>query len=150
MMAGGGHRPIREACASWSGNGVTLHFALERCLPNATKLAASCRNHPEIETYFIQGLPSHPGYELAQAQMDGGIWFAFKSLVWSKWCRGRLNGRLAKASYSSTGQPLSVCRKPGRASPHNRATYRGYQGVATTGRSVSSMDDLRNDLIQSV
>ena len=39
---------------------------------NALRVARLLEAHPAVETVFYPGLPSHPQYETARAQMDGG------------------------------------------------------------------------------
>ncbi|MBW6514944.1 MAG: PLP-dependent aspartate aminotransferase family protein [Candidatus Syntrophosphaera sp.] len=49
----------------------TLGVRLERAQANAMKIAAWLEQHPRVAWVKFPGLPSHPQYALAQAQMSG-------------------------------------------------------------------------------
>lgn len=49
----------------------TLGIRMERHCENAQKVAEYLEKHPAIDEVYYPGLPSHPQYELAKAQMDG-------------------------------------------------------------------------------
>jgi len=51
----------------------TLPLRMERMSQNAQKLGEYLSDHPAVETVLYPGLPSHPGHELACAQMTGGF-----------------------------------------------------------------------------
>ena len=51
----------------------TLPLRMERMSQNAQKLAEYLSDHPAVETVLYPGLPSHPGHDLACAQMTGGF-----------------------------------------------------------------------------
>ncbi|EBA14721.1 Cystathionine gamma-synthase [Roseobacter sp. SK209-2-6] len=70
----------------------TLPLRVERMSRNAMKIAEHLAQHPHVEQVFYPGLPSHPGFELAQAQMQGGYGFLLSVLV-----RGGREAALATA-----------------------------------------------------
>ena len=49
----------------------TLPLRMERMSQNAQKLAEYLSDHPAVEAVLYPGLPSHPGHDLACAQMTG-------------------------------------------------------------------------------
>lgn len=60
----------------------TLHLRVQRHCENGEKVAAFLSNHPEVETVYYPGLPSHPFHEIAKKQMSGFggmVSFTFKS-----------------------------------------------------------------------
>ena len=60
----------------------TLHLRVQRHCENGEKVAAFLSNHPEVETVYFPGLPSHPFHDIAKKQMSGFggmVSFTFKS-----------------------------------------------------------------------
>lgn len=61
----------------------TLHIRMERHCGNGQKVAEYLAKHPKVATVFYPGLESHPQFELAKRQMQGGfggmVSFTFKS-----------------------------------------------------------------------
>ncbi|MDN3678499.1 cystathionine gamma-synthase [Flavobacterium paronense] len=60
----------------------TLHLRVQRHCENGEKVAAFLSNHPEVETVYYPGLPSHPFHNVAKKQMSGFggmVSFTFKS-----------------------------------------------------------------------
>jgi len=53
----------------------TLHLRMERHCENARRLVAVLNEHPAVRRVRYPGLPSHPGHEIAKAQMSdfGGM-----------------------------------------------------------------------------
>lgn len=49
----------------------TLELRVLRQNENAMAVAEFLEGHPAVETVFYPGLPSHPGHEIARAQMSG-------------------------------------------------------------------------------
>lgn len=50
----------------------TLAVRMDRHCSNALAFAQALETHPDVERVIYPGLPSHPQYALAQAQMDAG------------------------------------------------------------------------------
>jgi len=59
----------------------TLPLRVERMSQNALALAEHLLAHDAVEDVFYPGLPSHPGYEIAQKQMTGGFGSLLSVLV---------------------------------------------------------------------
>ncbi|WP_309614190.1 cystathionine gamma-synthase [Flavobacterium sp.] len=60
----------------------TLHLRVQRHCENGEKVAAFLSNHPEVQTVYYPGLPSHPFHDIAKKQMSGFggmVSFTFKS-----------------------------------------------------------------------
>ena len=51
----------------------TLFIRYERASQNALAIARHFENHPKVAQMLYPGLPSHPGYTIASAQMTGGF-----------------------------------------------------------------------------
>ncbi len=51
----------------------TMPLRVERQSANALELALRLSRHPSIEAVYYPGLSSHPGHDIAAAQMDGGF-----------------------------------------------------------------------------
>jgi len=49
----------------------TLELRIERQNTSAMKIATFLKGHPKVKDVFYPGLPSHPGHDIAQAQMSG-------------------------------------------------------------------------------
>jgi cystathionine gamma-lyase len=49
----------------------TLHLRMQRHAANAQKVAEFLEAHPKVQRVTYPGLPSHPQYDVAKAQMDG-------------------------------------------------------------------------------
>jgi len=49
----------------------TLPLRMKQHCENGLKVAEFLHNHPKVGTVFYPGLPSHPGYEIANKQMSG-------------------------------------------------------------------------------
>ena len=57
----------------------TLHLRVERQTANAGRLAAWLAAHPAVARVYYPGLPTHPGHDIARAQMHGfGAMLAFE------------------------------------------------------------------------
>ncbi len=48
----------------------TLSLRMNRACENASSIARYLDEHPVVNTVYYPGLPGHPGYEVAQKQMD--------------------------------------------------------------------------------
>jgi len=59
----------------------TLPLRVERMSQNAQTLAEALLAHDQIENVFYPGLPSHPGYDIAVKQMQGGYGSLLSVLV---------------------------------------------------------------------
>jgi len=61
----------------------TLHLRMERHCENGQKVAEYLEKHPAIKSVYYPGLESHPFYDIAKKQMQGGfggmVSFTFKS-----------------------------------------------------------------------
>ena len=59
----------------------TLPLRVERMSENALAVAHFFRDHSEVETVLYPGIASHPGHEIAAAQMSGGFGYLMSVLV---------------------------------------------------------------------
>lgn len=59
----------------------TLPLRVEKMCANAEAVAGFLDSHPEVETVFYPGLPSHDGHDVATRQMQGGYGFLMSFLV---------------------------------------------------------------------
>ena len=51
----------------------TVFLRVERASQSALTIARRLEGHPSLEAVLYPGLPSHPGHEIAKAQMPGGF-----------------------------------------------------------------------------
>ncbi|KGJ79689.1 cystathionine gamma-synthase [Cryobacterium roopkundense] len=65
--------PVSAPLDAWlTVRGIkTLSVRMERHCTNAQAIAEFLQGHPAVDTVYYPGLPSHPGHELAKAQMSG-------------------------------------------------------------------------------
>lgn len=65
--------PVSAPLDAWlTVRGIkTLSVRMERHCANAQAIAEFLDTHPAVDTVYYPGLPSHPGHELAKAQMSG-------------------------------------------------------------------------------
>lgn len=49
----------------------TLPYRMRGHIANATRLAAFLHEHPKVELVYYPGLPHHPGFSIAEKQMQG-------------------------------------------------------------------------------
>lgn len=59
----------------------TLPLRVERMSASALKLATWLKAHPKVADVYYPGLESHPGHDIASAQMQGGFGCLFSFLV---------------------------------------------------------------------
>ncbi|WP_138922905.1 trans-sulfuration enzyme family protein [Sulfitobacter sp. BSw21498] len=126
----------------------TLPLRVREMSYNAAKLAVFLQDHPKIETVFYPGLPSHPGYELAQAQMTGGFGSLLSCVV-----KGGAEAALTVVSKlaifhraTSLGGVESLVEHRHTIEPHTGIP----EGLLRLSVGIEGIDDLRNDLIQAL
>lgn len=126
----------------------TLPLRVREMSSNAAKLAVFLQDHPKIETVFYPGLPSHPGYELAQAQMTGGFGSLLSCVV-----KGGAEAALTVVSKlaifhraTSLGGVESLVEHRHTIEPHTGIP----EGLLRLSVGIEGIDDLRNDLIQAL
>ena len=49
----------------------TLHLRVERACKSAKKIAKFLKKHPKVKAVFYPGFKTHPGHDIAKAQMNG-------------------------------------------------------------------------------
>ncbi|MEX0796640.1 MAG: PLP-dependent transferase [Acidimicrobiia bacterium] len=59
----------------------TLYLRVDRASESAMAIASHFEGHPSVETVLYPGLESHPGHEMAKAQMDRGFGAMLSILV---------------------------------------------------------------------
>jgi cystathionine beta-lyase len=100
-----------ESCYLLERSMKTLALRVERQTENAGSIAAFLASHPMIAAVHYPGLPTSPGYAVAQSQMAGfGAMLSFELNVQAGSARefmGRLH--LIKAALSLGGVETTIC-----------------------------------------
>ncbi len=127
----------------------TLFVRMERASASALALATKLSTHPGVERVLYPGLPSHPGHQIAVAQMNDGFGALMSILV-----RGGASEAIAVASAvklfvraTSMGGVESLIE--------HRATVEGPQTLAPPNLlrlsiGLESVKDLYEDLEQAL
>lgn len=134
----------------------TLELRMERHAINAQKIAEALEAHPRVKRVYFPGLASHPGHEIAKAQMTG-----FGGMV-----SFELDGTLEEASafvssreYFALGESLGgvralVCLPCKMTHASIPAETRHALGLADTlirlSPGIESSRDLIKDLIDGL
>ena len=134
----------------------TLELRVQRHAENAGRIAAALAAHPAVTRVYYPGLPTHPGHEVAKAQMSGfGGMLSFE-----------LNGTLAEVTAfvsnrrlftlgESLGGVKSLICHPARMTHASiPADQRVALGLSDTlirlSPGIEHADDLVDDLIEGL
>ena len=130
----------------------TLELRMDRHAINATKIAEALEKHPRVKRVYFPGLTSHPGHEIAKAQMTG-----FGGMV-----SFELDGTLEEASqfvssrkYFALGESLGgvralVCLPCKMTHASIPAATRHALGLSDTLIRLSPGIEASKDLIQDL
>lgn len=130
----------------------TLELRMERHAINATKIAEALQQHPRVKRVYFPGLTTHPGHEIAKAQMTG-----FGGMV-----SFELDGTLEEASqfvssrqYFALGESLGgvralVCLPCKMTHASIPAATRHALGMSDTLIRLSPGIEASKDLIQDL
>lgn len=126
----------------------TLPLRVERMSQNAQKVAEYLHAHAGVEDVYYPGLPSHPGFELAKAQMSGGFGCLLSFLV-----RGDIKATLAVVGKlqlfhraTSLGGVESLVEHRYTIEPHTGIP----QNLIRISVGIEDADDLIADLGQAL
>lgn len=134
----------------------TLSLRVQRQTENAGRIAAFLASHPLVGKVYYPGLPTHPGYEIAQAQMRGfGAMLSFElgdpAASADEFMR-RL--RLIQPAISLGGVESTIC-SPAATSHHAMAPEaRRRLGISDQllrlSAGIENVDDLIEELAQAL
>jgi cystathionine beta-lyase/cystathionine gamma-synthase len=133
----------------------TLTLRMQQHNANGLALAQFLSRQPKVERVFYPGLPSHPQYELAKAQMRGfGGMLAF-DLGSLEAARRLLNAVRLHALAESLGGVETLISHPATMThasvpPEVRAALGITDGMVRISAGVEDIDDLREDLAQAL
>lgn len=134
----------------------TLELRVARHCENATELAHFLHNHPEIDTVRFPGLPDHPQYELAQAQMKGPGTVVTFELRGDKAHAFRVLNNFKIINISNNlGDAKSLVTHPATTT-HQRLTpkERAHLGISDRMVRISvgleDIDDIKEDIDQAL
>jgi cystathionine beta-lyase/cystathionine gamma-synthase len=133
----------------------TLTLRMQQHNANGLALAQFLSRQPKVERVFYPGLPSHPQYELAKAQMRGfGGMLAF-DLGSLEAARRLLNAVRLHALAESLGGVETLISHPATMTHASvpadlRAALGITDGMVRISAGVEDIDDLREDLAQGL
>ena len=147
--------PVSAPLDAWlTVRGIkTLAVRMERHSSNALTIARYLETHPAIEKVYYPGLESHPGHELAKAQMS-----AFGGMLSVAFRAGEAAARLFAESMQlfqlaeSLGGVESLVNYP---SEMTHASVRGTElevatNIVRLSVGIEDIDDLLADLAQAL
>lgn len=147
--------PVSAPLDAWlTVRGIkTLAVRMERHSSNALTIARYLQTHPAIEKVYYPGLESHPGHELAKAQMS-----AFGGMLSVAFAGGESAARLFAESMhlfqlaESLGGVESLVNYP---SEMTHASVRGTElevatNIVRLSVGIEDIDDLLADLAQAL
>ena len=134
----------------------TLHLRVERQTNNAGQLAEFLARHPAVARVYYPGLPTHPGHEIARAQMRGfGAMLAFDLKTGdlsADTVQRRL--RLIRPAASLGGVETTICAPVQTSHAKMSPTDRNRLGITDTLLRVSvgieHLEDLVADFTQAL
>ena len=134
----------------------TLDLRVARHCENATELAHFLHNHPEVESVRFPGLPDHPQYALAQAQMKGPgsvVTFAIRG---DKRRAFRVLNALRIVNISNNlGDARSLITHPAttthqRLTPEERAHLGISDRLVRVSVGLEDIEDIKEDIDQAL
>ncbi|MHC4938951.1 MAG: cystathionine gamma-synthase [Planctomycetota bacterium] len=133
----------------------TLHVRMDRHCDNAEAIAAWLDEHPQVERVYYPGLASHPGHDVAKAQMDrfgGMISMELKGSVedGKNFCTRTRVFSLAESLggvESLIEHPASMTHASVPAEERRAAGL--ADGLIRLSVGIEDLDDLRADLEQA-
>ena len=134
----------------------TLDLRVARHCENATELAHFLHNHPEVESVRFPGLPDHPQYALAQAQMKGPgsvVTFAIRG---DKRRAFRVLNALRIVNISNNlGDARSLITHPAttthqRLTPEERAHLGISDRLVRISVGLEDIEDIKEDIDQAL
>ncbi len=135
----------------------TLELRIERQNRNAMTVARFLQDHPGVDEVFYPGLESHPGHELARAQMDGGYGGVLSfSLKGDGEEVDRFLGRLRLAHGAASLGSVGTLAGPPRTTSHVELTAaeRARAGIPESlirySVGIENQEDLLADLAQAL
>ena len=132
----------------------TLALRVRQQNANAQAIAEWLHNHPNVSNVFYPGLKSHPGHEIAKAQMPGGfggmLSFELKSNA-----DGFLKSlTLIKRAISLGGVESTMCSPMKTSHSKMTAAERAAIGVSDNlirfSVGIEDVDDLITDIEQAM
>ncbi len=134
----------------------TLDIRVSRHCENAVKVAQFLENHSSVSKVLYPGLPSHPQYQLAQAQMSaGGTIIAFEINGGKEACFNALNALNLIDISNNLGDAKSLVTHPAttthqRLSDEEKAHLQITPGLVRLSVGLEDADDLIEDLDQAL
>ena len=134
----------------------TLGMRVERAQSNAIEIARWLESHPQVEWVRFPGLPSHPQFDLARAQMSGpGSVIAFEVRGGVEAGRLLMNNVRMITLAVSLGGVESLIEHPAsmthRGVPEDEQRRQGITpGLVRLSVGCEDIEDLRADLAQAL
>lgn len=157
---------IQNACGAVPGpqdcflvlRGIkTLHVRMQRHCENAMKVARYLQQHPKVSQVYYPGLETHPGHELAKAQMrdfGGMLSFELKGDLMPEAVRVMESFKVFSLA-ESLGGVESLCTHPASMThasiPKEERQRNGLKDtLIRLSVGIEDVDDLIQDLAQAI
>ena len=134
----------------------TLAVRLEKHCSNALALAQFLSAHPKVQRVYYPGLPSHPQYPLAAAQLNGfGGMLAFEVVGGMEAGKTVMDSVRVCSFTTSLGEIDTLIIHPASTShvslaPEERAALGISDGLIRLSVGIESINDLTEDLRQAL
>lgn len=126
----------------------TLPLRMREMSKNAMALANYLSDHPKVEEVLYPGLPTHPGHQIAVAQMTGGFGGLLSFVVKGGGAEAlRVTGRLQLfMRATSLGGVESLVEHRHTIEPHTGIP----EGLLRLSVGIEDVEDLKDDLGQAL
>ena len=130
----------------------TLELRIERQNASALKIAQYLKAHPKVQDVYYPGLPTHPGHEIAKAQMSGFGGIMSFALVGGYENVAKLLSSLQLVHLAASLGSVSTLAGPPRTTSHVELTeaQRKQLGIPESlirySVGIENVDDLIQDL----
>ncbi|MEM8668456.1 MAG: aminotransferase class I/II-fold pyridoxal phosphate-dependent enzyme [Planctomycetota bacterium] len=135
----------------------TFELRMQRHNENGLRIAEFLESHPRVERVYYPGLPSHPTYEIAKAQMKGFgglVTFTIKDADWKETSRIVDAAKICRIAPSLGGveslieQPLVMSYY--HCTPEERACFGIADNMIRMSCGIENTEDLIADLAQAL
>jgi cystathionine beta-lyase len=128
----------------------TMALRVRQQNENAMKLAIWLSNHQQVEKVFYPGLPTHPGHEIAEAQMPGGFGGMLSFELRTDATQFLNKIRLIKRAISLGGVESTMCSSAKTSHAKMTAEERAAIGVSDNlirfSVGIEDVKDIQEDI----
>ncbi|WP_174874522.1 O-succinylhomoserine sulfhydrylase [Vogesella oryzae] len=134
----------------------TLYLRMEKHVANAQALAEWLEQQPAVTRVFFPGLPSHPQYELAKRQQNGGGAVVSFEVAGGREAAWRVVDAVQMISRTANlGDVKSTITHPAstthaRITPEARASAGITEGLLRVAVGLEHIEDIKADLLRGL